>query len=322
MFADKAIELLVPANDLRVNPVLCTHRRFGRSRCRRCADACMSGAMEVAADGPRRDPARCTGCRRCEAVCPTGAVQGEERELATLVAALAEHTNPVLGCRREGVAAHVHTGCLGFLEWEALLALALFFPQGLALNLSRCRECPNGAATALVEEALAAVRRLPGNPAGERLRLALAPHALGYREASLSRREFFGFLRRRSADAATAAAVRLQERPLLPDGRRKGLPPRRRLLLQGLNLLPPEVRMPVAARLFPARAFTATCSACTGCAGICPTGALATDAGDPPTPVFRPQLCCSCGLCTEFCRKQGVARVNAGAEDSREGVEA
>jgi ferredoxin len=307
MLGGKALELLTPTTGIRVDLSRCLHRRFSRTSCRRCANACPSGAI-VVEQGPRIDPALCTGCRLCEAACPIGALSGSERAIGVLATALAEHSRPVLGCRAPGVEAHVHTGCLGFLEIEGLLALALFFPAGLTLNLSRCEGCPSAGMLPALTAAVNKLRQLSGDPWAERLRLARTPADLDYREAALSRREFFTFLRRRSTDAASIAAARLQNAPEPADGGRKTLPPRRRLLLRALPLLAPEVRSQLEAQLFPTLTFAPSCTGCTGCAGICPTGALAASADDPPCPVFTPRLCTGCSLCAEFCRKGGIAR--------------
>lgn len=304
MLGGKALELLTPATGIRADQSRCVHRRFSRASCRLCAQACPSGAMAVE-KGARIDPALCTACRRCEAVCPTGALQGDERDLSSLASSLAQFPEPVLGCRIPGVQAHVHTECLGFLQMEGLLALALFFPEGLTLNLTLCRGCRNEGIVQGLEAALAEMRTLPGDLGGGRLRLARSGEDLRYREIDLSRREFFTFLRRRSADAVTLAATRLQQAPP-PDASSKALPAQRRLFLRALSLVPTQVRQEVEGRVFPNLQFGSACTGCTGCAGICPTGAITTAEADPPRPVYLRHLCTGCGLCAEFCRKGGI----------------
>jgi ferredoxin len=307
MLGGKALELLTPTTGMRVDLPRCLHRRFSRTTCRRCADVCPAAAL-VVEQGPRIEPALCTECRLCEAACPTGALSGDERAIGALATALAEHPRPILGCRRDGVQAHVHTGCLGFLETEGLLALALFFPAGLTLNLTRCEGCRSAGMLPALTGAAEKLRQIPGIPGAGRLRLARTAAELDFREAALSRREFFTFLRKRSTDAASVAAARLQNAPEPASGGRKSLPARRRLLLRALPLLSPEVRSPLETRLFSSLSFGPTCTRCTGCAGICPTGALAARGDESPRPVFTPQLCIDCSLCAEFCRKSGIAK--------------
>jgi len=305
MLGGKAFELLTPTIGIKAELSHCLYRRFARTTCRHCVDICPAAAIDLD-NGPRIDPERCTACRLCEAACPTGALSGDERSIGALAKALSEHPHPVLGCRAAGVQAHVHTGCLGFLDTEALLALAIFFPAGLTLNCTRCDDCPGAGMLPTLTASVESLRQLPGGPWLERVRLARAPAEIGFREAALSRREFFTFLRKRSADTASIAANRLQSTPEPPPGGRKKLPPRRRLLLSALPLLGGEARARLEALLFPSLTFIASCTSCTGCAGICPTGALTASDDEPPRPVFNPRLCTGCSLCAEFCRKRGI----------------
>lgn len=308
MLGGKVIDLVTASEGLRLDLPRCVHRRFARTHCRACAEVCPTGALSID-KGPWIDAARCTVCRRCESVCPTGALRGDERDLPGLASALAQTPHPVLGCRAPQVQAHVRTGCLGFLEIEGLLALSLFFPEGLAFNLTRCRRCANAGIVQGLEAAVALVERLGEGAGGGRLRLVQRPEDLDFREINLSRRAFFSFLRQRSTDTLTLAAQRLQQTQQPFDGRRKSLPAQRRLLLRALPLIPKGVRQRVETELFPELRFGPTCTACTGCVGICPTGAIITSATDPPEPVFLRHFCTDCRLCAEFCRKGGIGSV-------------
>lgn len=305
MLGGKALEMLAPASGMQIELSRCVHRRFARTQCRACAEVCPSGALRVDRD-PSIDPARCTHCRRCETVCPTGALRGDERDHCAHASTLASFPQPVLGCHQPDIQAHARTACLGFLEVEGLLALSLLFPEGLSLNLSRCQHCVNGGMVPELEAAATQAERL-AQGSGARVRLVKRAEELQFREIDLSRREFFTFLRKRSADSVSLAANRLQQTQQSFDGRKKNLPSQRRLLLRALPLLPQELRQQVEAELFPDLRFGPTCTGCTGCAGICPTGAIMADKGDPPRPVFLRHFCTNCKLCAEFCRKTGIS---------------
>jgi ferredoxin len=298
------LELLTDGGVPRLHPGRCLRGRFARSACRRCADACAKNAIDCTEGLPVVRAAACTGCALCQSACPSGAL-GEPDALNRLLDALGDRPQPVIGCSQPGVRAHARIPCLGLLDPEALLALAILFPGGLTFDLTRCAACPNAAVVPVLRRQLTSLAALPDFPAG-RLRLAETEAELGFREDALSRREFFTFFRKRSAAAAGTALRQLQ--PPLPESYgAKRLPAGRRLLLRALPLLPLPLRSAAAEQFFPIIVFGPECSRCTACVGICPTGALATSADDPPHPVFEPSFCTGCAACTEFCRRQASA---------------
>ena len=306
IFARRALRLLAPAGGVQLEALHCV-RRFGSGpRCAACAQACPEDAIALEARRPVIDEKRCTACRLCEAACPADAIHGDERDLEALAAELARAAKPVLGCRVPGVQANARTGCLGFLDIEAILALALALPGGLTLNLSRCAGCRNAPVAEGIAAVLERVRALPGDPAGDRVRIARDAGTLDFQDTSLSRRGFFGALGKTGAGAAAKIVPTLGEAParVLPH---KRLPSRRLLLLRGLAALPAAQREAIEAALFPTLTFLPACNNCTGCDGICPTGAITTSASDPPRPVFLRALCTGCGACAAFCDEQGIA---------------
>ncbi len=306
IFGRRALRLLQPTEGVQVEALRCV-RRFGpEPRCEACAQVCPEDAIHYDGRTPIVDEQRCTSCRLCEAACPADAIHGDERDLEALAAELVRTPQPVLGCRVEGVQANVRSGCLGFLESEALLALALALPAGVTLNLTRCAKCRNAPVAEGLDTVLAAVRALPGDPAAERVRLVRDPDQLSFQETNLSRRGFFGALGKGSAGAAAKIVPPLGDSPPRMPAH-KALPPRRLLLLRGFATLPAPQREVLEDALFPTLRFLPSCDHCTGCDGICPTGAITTSTANPPRPVFLRALCTGCGACAAFCGEDGIA---------------
>ncbi len=307
-----AVTMPLPNGAVRIDATGCVRSRLDRSQCRACADACPEDAITLE-PFPALVAANCTSCRRCEAACPVGAIEGDARDLIALAGELRKVPHPVLGCSAPQVDAHVRTGCLGFLEREALLALALELPGGVTLNLTRCADCANGAAVAGITDLAEALRALPGNIGAGRLRIATMPATLGFREHPVSRREFFVRAARSCAAAATSGAPPKTGPHIAPEGQRKRLPARRRLLLRNLQPLPAPMRKPVEDALFPVLEFGSACNNCMACAGMCPTGAIATRRADPPRPEFVARRCTHCGVCEEFCAVRAITLTPAPA---------
>jgi ferredoxin len=298
------LDLLTEKTVPDIHPGRCLRSRFARTKCRSCAAICPQGAIAIPERLPVISAESCTGCRLCQGACPAGAL-GEQEELHRAISELGEAPHPVLGCREPGVRAHGRVTCLGLLDAEGLLALAILFPGGITLNLTQCAACRNASVVPVLRHHLTILERVLPQFPDERLHLAEAEAALAFTEESLSRREFFTFFRQRSKAAAGTALNRLH--PPAPKAYgAKRLPAGRQLLLQGLPLLPLPQKEAAEKRFFPSLHFGEGCRSCTGCVGVCPTGALTTSRDDPPRPVFERSLCTGCSVCTDFCRQQAL----------------
>ncbi len=285
----------------------CARRRFSAARCGKCVEVCLHAEKAPAGQGLPAGQG-CTGCGLCAAACPTGALGGPVgQELESALATLAQRHRPVLGCRELAAdGAHARTACLGFLGSEHLLALRALFPAGLTLNLSRCAGCRNGFIVPVLKELLARLQAIPGVSALGPLHLA-EQDSPGCDEPGVTRREFFTWFRKKSTIAAADRLERLLGPPAAKPAREKGLPAGRALLLKTLPAFSPALRRNLEGRLFPEPCFGAACIACTGCVGMCPTGALQPSA-KPKTPprAFSPR-CTGCRLCTAFCSRGGLS---------------
>ncbi len=254
------------------------------------------------------EEADCQRCLLCVAVCPTGALVGKELPFVQTLKKLGAEQQPVLACTgRPSTVGHARIPCLGLLSSpELLLVASLALGKPFQLNLSECVECPNAVILPYLEKAAVEVAEI-----ADHARLIRQKSELVFREAGVSRREFFSILRRQSKAGVVSLADALHELPDQSFGD-KSLPSRRLILLQLLKRLPEDQRIEMTELLFPRIDISGnSCTGCTGCVGLCPTGALLPPMvqGEPPTAHVR--NCTECNLCTAFCRS-GAIRISSG----------
>ncbi len=288
---------------LRLEPSRCVQQRYQPTGCARCFRVCPTGAIRWTDDGLHWEQADCQRCMLCVAVCPTGAILATELPLVHRLKLLAVEKKPVLACSGHSASlGHARLPCLGLLiRPELLLVFSLALGKPFQLNLLACSSCPNAMMLPHLRAAAAHVLELSAHAV-----LIEDRAKLEFKEKGVSRREFFSLLRRQNKVAVRSLAERLLEPPERSYGD-KAMPPQRLLLMQLLKRLPAEERSELAARLFPQVAISReSCSACAGCADLCPSGALlAPRKGDPPT--VHAQNCTDCGLCTAFCPQQSIS---------------
>jgi Pyruvate/2-oxoacid:ferredoxin oxidoreductase delta subunit len=185
---------------------------------------------------------------------------------------------------------------------ELLLIFSLAVGKPYGLNLLQCGECPNAPMLPYLKDAVAHVAEIT-----DHVYLVENEQGLDFNESGVSRREFFSLLRGKAEAAVCSLADQLQELPARPYGD-KSLPSRRLLLMQLLKRLPDNERIELGARLFPRVEISAAgCSDCTGCVGICPSGALLPTRVDGGPPAVHVQNCTDCGLCGAFCGQGAIA---------------
>ncbi|PLX33701.1 MAG: hypothetical protein C0605_15880, partial [Hyphomicrobiales bacterium] len=185
-----ALDALAPDRAVSLDRSRCARHRCGANACSACIDACPEEALSWGEGGLALESGACTGCLACFAVCPTAALAAPGPSLLQVLAALAEHEMPVLGCSgRPGSEAHARLPCLGALAHsEAMVLCALVFKDGLHIDMTACNTCPNGHIAAKVEAAFDLMRELVPSPA---IKLIRDPEALGFQPPALSRRQLF-----------------------------------------------------------------------------------------------------------------------------------
>ena len=274
----------------------CVHSLIERGACRRCVDACPTGAWVIDDERLGIDPARCDGCGLCAPACPQAAIVGIVEPLRTAGPAA------MLACERAWSRASgpAVVPCVHALGPRDLARLAAAGCQRLVVSTGECDSCPRGVAVRL-ETRLADLARL-----------------LDSRRLSLLRLERLGAERWQAARAAAApdTGTEMGRRSFLRRG--LGLAVERAAEAFGLvaaerggvetmiGLLPgtaaPGGLAPVAPAIDPA-----ACTGCDACVRLCPQDALQL-AAEEGSLAYRlvPVKCTGCGICVDVCADAAV----------------
>ncbi|RLB68001.1 MAG: hypothetical protein DRH08_02235 [Deltaproteobacteria bacterium] len=300
-----ALKALTPQTAVTIDRSRCVRHRCKRNKCSQCLDVCQVRAITWEEHGLQVSSNLCTRCLRCMSICPTAALQSPELSLLQVFTDLAAQQEPVLGCTHQTDSkAHTRLPCLGALaNTELMLLFALVFVEGVQVNLTCCQDCPNGH---ILEGVHAAHNRLTGFMPGHKVKLVYEQESLEYQSSSLSRRELFGFFRERSKRSAMVMAERLHVNSKMHSFGSKQVPLVRTMLLKVMETMSEAQQQWVSGQLFGQVSFASTCTACGGCVGVCPTGAIESADEDKHPPTFNRDLCVECGSCQAFCRKQSV----------------
>lgn len=301
----QAFRALTAQTAVTVDRSSCARHRCKHNECSKCLDVCPTSAISWSEQGLSITSTCCTQCLRCLSVCPTAAFRAPEFSLLQTLADLSGHPEPVLGCNhRSDSMAHGRFPCLGYLAHpELMMLLSLIFVEGLQINLTCCQDCPKGHILKGVYDTHA---RLTSLNYDHNISLVTNQQELDYRPAAISRRELFSFFRDRSTRAAAVMVDRLQTGTATQSYGNKKLPKVRAMLIEALITLPPVQQKVFAEQIYGQVSFTSTCTACGGCSGICPTGAIQPAEMRMDIPVFDEKKCVSCGSCQAFCFKKGV----------------
>jgi Fe-S-cluster-containing hydrogenase component 2 len=295
----------------------CTRYRYRYSECRRCADACPHGAVELSGEGVAVSSATCQHCALCAAACPTEALTALDLPRVELLRRVVKLPAVTFACAPSGRKGDEIVPCLGALDAASLGFLA---SRGIAVVLAgtgHCAACPHGSkGAAMIARHLDAVETLQhsaggGNWAGIVVADDSGASANGA-EHNTARRQLFRRLLGHGITAGAAAEV--QPVPLKAVRFAPPVSTAGRELLQMLleqrdtaQPEPPAETPPASPRhdaLFAARVEAAPgCTACEVCARACPTGAMEVrESGIAWELTFRQFRCVGCGLCVEACQ--------------------
>ncbi len=333
----------IESPSMAVHQERCVLVRNRNASCRRCSDACASGA--ISCDGDRLDviPDLCIGCGTCATACPTGALEARNPPDETLfanglAATKATDGNPVIVCstylescrdpyERSTI---VEATCLGRMEESFLVGLIANGAKTVVLVSGDCDQCPygNGLNTArLVCDTATTLMEACGYTDAGFVFAKELPDDAWLEDADLeraqgvSRREFLSQMKQGARSAAVSAVTSVVDDPserrqaspryahVGEDGSLpRFVPARREKLLDWLSLLGYPEAGEIPTRLWGhVRIDGDLCMACMMCANFCPTGALVKyEEGGSTAIGHYPSRCVRCCLCRDICLRGAI----------------
>lgn len=306
---------------------LCAHSRAGQTGCRRCLDACPTGAIASAGDTVAIDRHICAGCGACSTLCPSGAAACTDPPAGDIFRSIRTLADAYRKAGGSGARLLVHDAGHG----REMIALAARFGRGLpactiphetqALATFGHAEMLVALANGFSTVGLLLSRGTDRSTLEAETRLANA-----IVEALVPGGPRVYLLDETDPDAMcdilyAAAPPPLAVEPVLTLGHRRDAT---RLVARALagEGFPEPVPLPAGSPYGTVLLDDDACTLCLACAGLCPPGALA-DNPERPQLLFREDACLQCGLCVRVCPEDAItleARLDPGDRALRQRV--
>ncbi len=337
---DNVVGLLgkLESADITVRQERCVVVRNRNAKCRKCAEACTSGAIAYLENELVITPEKCIGCGTCATVCPTCALEAHHPNDAELLkrclaAAEAAEGEVVIACEQIYQAAAglydpakvVSLPCLGRVEESLLTTLAARGITQVRLVTGDCADCDHATGYDTLQLVMDTERTLLDTWGGNMAVEASSTFPRSVRkqqedEYDHDKREFFTDMKGEAASAAVVTVdyaakeamgmdqaeeagpriVRVMDDGTLPHF----VPDRRDVLLSALSQLGEPADDLIETRLWGHVIIDRdTCSSCRMCATFCPTGAIFKFDDDADTFGVEhfPGDCVKCRCCEDIC---------------------
>ena len=299
------------------NPDICAHGERGLNGCRKCVDACATGAVFSIGEKVEVDPYLCQGCGSCVTVCPSGAMRyaapssedlldsarrllvdfreeagadspapdvllySEESAVPTLVAMASDLPEHVLPVAVEDV------GSVGADTWLSLLA----YGAGRVVLLTGPEPAPTMIdATGRQMEIYRVILDGMGDDLSAQ-RLVLQAGQL-------------------DSEVVADPLPRLVQRPAT----HAALGTKREIIRQALahlhdyaaGAVSETIDLPSAAPFGEIQVDGDACTLCMACVSVCPVSAI-QGGGELPQLHFREEQCVQCGMCETACPEDAIS---------------